>query len=199
MISKQYLYLLLTCAGMFIILLLSAFNDTFSLTSNTFAQISNTSSSTLSDTNSNATNTTTLSATTIKIGNLTYQENGRVTGKRVLDVNGPVMENSYSASGTLKGNIPVTNIGTIKVFIRSGGAIYGEGQGVMISRNGEIATWISQGIGHADQSGNVIVYGSVVFGPSSTGNISFVNNMMLVFKQVVSQTNNVSSKAWEIR
>jgi hypothetical protein len=183
---------------MLIMLLLSAFNSTFSLTSNTFAQISN-ASSTLSDTNANATNTTTLSATTIKIGNLTYQENGRVTGKRVLDVNGPVMENSYSASGTLKGNIPVTNIGTIKVFIRSGGAIYGEGQGVMLSRNGEIATWISQAIGHADQNGNVIVYDSVVFGLSSTGNTSFLNNMMLVFKQLVSQTNNVSSKAWEIR
>jgi hypothetical protein len=50
------------------------------------------------------------------IGDLRYQENGRVTSQRVLDVNGPVVENSYSAIGILRDNIPVTNIATIKVF-----------------------------------------------------------------------------------
>jgi hypothetical protein len=56
------------------------------------------------------------------IGNLRYQERGRVTSQRVIDVNRTLVENSYSAAGTLRANgaatdrIPVTNIGTIKVF-----------------------------------------------------------------------------------
>jgi hypothetical protein len=77
--------------------------------------------------------------------------------------------------------------------------MYGEGQGVMMSRNGEIATWISQGIGQADQVDNIVVIGSAIFGPSSTGNLAFLNNMVLVYKQVVDQTNNVSTKAWQPR
>ena len=139
------------------------------------------------------------------IGNLRYQERGRVTSQRVIDGNGPVVENSYSAAGTLTANgaatdrIPVTNIGTIKVFFRSGGATYGEGQGVMTSRNGEIATWISQGIAQADQAGNIVAIGSAILGPSSTGSLAFFNNMVLVYKQVVDQTNNVSTRAWQLR
>ena len=139
------------------------------------------------------------------IGNLRYEERGRVTGQRVIDVNRTLVENSYSAAGTLRANgaardrIPVTNIGTIKVFFRSGGTTYGEGQGVMTSRNGEIATWISQGIAQADQAGNIVAIGSAILGPSLTGSLAFFNNMVLVYKQVVDQTNNVSTRAWQLR
>ena len=68
----------------------------------------------------------------------------------------------------------------------------------MTSRNGEIATWISQGIGEADQAGNIEVFGSAILGPSSTGSLTFLNNMVLVYKQVVDQTNNVSTRAWQL-
>jgi hypothetical protein len=50
------------------------------------------------------------------------------------------------------------------------------------SRNGEIATWISQGIEQADQAGNLVVIGSAILGPSSTGSLAFFNNMVLVYK-----------------
>jgi hypothetical protein len=57
------------------------------------------------------------------IGNLRYQERGRITSQRVIDVDRSLVENSYSAAGTLRANgaatdrIPFTNIGTIKVFL----------------------------------------------------------------------------------
>jgi hypothetical protein len=69
----------------------------------------------------------------------------------------------------------------------------------MTSRNGEIATWISQGIAQADQAGNIVVIGSAILGPSSTESLAFLNNMVLVYKQVVDQTNNVSTRAWQLR
>jgi hypothetical protein len=52
----------------------------------------------------------------------------------------------------------------------------------MTSRNGEIATWISQGIAQADQAGNIVVIGSAILGPPSTGSLAFLNNMVLVHK-----------------
>jgi hypothetical protein len=58
----------------------------------------------------------------VTIGDLRYKERERVTGQRVIDVNRTLVENSYSAAGTLRADgaatdrIPVTNIGTIKFF-----------------------------------------------------------------------------------
>jgi hypothetical protein len=136
----------------------------------------------------------------VTIGNQFYQERGAVTTQRVIDVNiGPIFENSYVAHGMLRGNIPVTNIGTIKVTIRPGAISFGEGQGVITNMNGDVATWTSHGLGHLSQ-GKVIVIGSVILKTSSTGNLAFLNNMVGVFRQIVDQSNgNVDSKVWELR
>src|SRR5919199_6246783 len=136
----------------------------------------------------------------VTIGNQIYQERGAVTTQRVIDVDiGPIFENSYVAHGMLRGSIPVTNIGTIKVTIRPGSVSFGEGQGVITNVNGEVATWTSHGLGHLSQ-GKVIVIGSVILKTSSTGNLAFLNNMVGVFRQIVDQSNgNVDSKVWELR
>ena len=138
----------------------------------------------------------------VTIGNQFYQERGAVTTQRVIGVdvnNGPILENSYVAHGMLRGSIPVTNIGTIKVTIRPGSVSFGEGQGVITNVNGDVATWTSHGLGHLSQ-GKVIVIGSVILKTSSTGNLSFLNNMVGAFRQIVDQSNgNVDSKVWELR
>lgn len=61
--------------------------------------------------------TLTTPAAPISLGNLFYKETGKITSQRALDMNGALFENSYSANGTLNGNIPVMNIGTITVYI----------------------------------------------------------------------------------
>ena len=136
----------------------------------------------------------------VTIGNQFYQERGAVTTQRVIDVNnGPIFESSYVAHGMLRGSVPVTNIGTIKVTIRPGSVSFGEGQGVITNVNGDMATWTSHGLGHLSQ-GKVIVIGSVILKTSSTGNLAFLNNMVGAFRQIVDQSNgNVDSKVWELR
>jgi hypothetical protein len=59
-----------------------------------------------------------------------------------------MIETSFSASGKYKG-IDASDMGTYATIPRSGGVLYGEGQGViMTSDSGEMATWIGQGIAH---------------------------------------------------
>jgi hypothetical protein len=141
----------------------------------------------------------TLPVAPIMIGNQFYQERGIVTTQRVLDLNGPVFENTYVAKGMLRGTIPVTNIGTIHVTFRAGGTVFGEGKGVITDSNGEMVTWTSHGLGHLSQ-GRTSVIGSVILNASSTGSLSFLNNMVGVFRQVIDPaTNNVASKVWELR
>jgi hypothetical protein len=139
--------------------------------------------------------TLTTPAAPITLGNVFYKETGKVNAQRALDTNGALFEDSYSANGTLNGSIPVMNIGTITVTPRGSGVFLGQGHGVMMSRTGDIATWTSQGIAHIVQ-GKVIAIGSAIFGNESSGNLAFLNNKVGVFKQIVDQGNNVSSKVW---
>lgn len=122
-----------------------------------------------------------------------------MTTQRVLDLNGPVFENAYVANGMLRGITPVTNIGTIRVTFRPGGTVFGEGKGVITNSNGEMVTWTSHGLGHLSQ-GKTTVIGSVILNTPSTRSLSFLNNMVGVFRQVIDpSTNNVVSKVWELR
>jgi hypothetical protein len=63
------------------------------------------------------------------LGELIYEHKAKVTGNRVLDVEGPVIETSYSGSGKYKGGVEVTDIGTYWAKAKPSGALYGEGQG----------------------------------------------------------------------
>jgi hypothetical protein len=70
------------------------------------------------------------------LGDLIYEPKGRVTGQRVLDVEGPKIEVSFSASGVLKGSIEVVENATYWNVARSPGKLYGEGQGVLMTKGG---------------------------------------------------------------
>ena len=69
-------------------------------------------------------------------------ETGKVTSQRVLANPGgaPKMETSFQATGTLLG-ASETNVGTYWAVVRPDGTLYGEGQGVVMGKGGEMASW----------------------------------------------------------
>ena len=75
------------------------------------------------------------------LGDLIYEHIGKATGQRVLDVSPPRVETSFSATGTLKGGITVSEMGTYWIEARFRGILYGEGQGIIMTNDGtEVAT-----------------------------------------------------------
>jgi len=132
----------------------------------------------------------------LSIGNLLYTENGTITTQRVLSNTGQT-ENSYSARGILNGT-NVTNIATIDVTPSGPGAFLGIGKGVMMTRSGDTATWTSLGVAHVEQ-GNIVVIGLAIFNGGSSGELASVNNLPVVFKQVINESNNFTTEAWELR
>ena len=81
---------------------------------------------------------------------------------------------------------------------RPGGAMYGEGQGVLMSKDGqEMATWTGQGIGRFTSPGKIRFTGSLFFSTSSTGKLAFLNNLVAVFEYQSDESGNTSAKAWE--
>lgn len=133
------------------------------------------------------------------LGDLIVEEKGKITGQRVLDVEGgiPKMETSFSATAKFKG-LEATDMGTYWSAPRSGGAIHGEGQGVLMSKDGqEMATWTGQGVGRFTSPGKIRFVGSLFFSTASAGKLSFLNNLVGVFEYESDELGNTSSKVWE--
>ena len=82
------------------------------------------------------------------LGEKIGQASGKVTTRRVLanPGGGPKMETSFESSGKLLG-VDVRETGTYWSAVRPDGTLYGEGQGILMGKKGEVATWIGQGIG----------------------------------------------------
>ena len=56
------------------------------------------------------------------------------------------MEVSFEESGKMLG-LDVNGFGTYVAAPRADGTLYGEGQGLLMTRDGEMATWKGQGVG----------------------------------------------------
>src|SRR5712691_12529929 len=133
------------------------------------------------------------------LGDQISEEKGKISSQRVLDVEGgmPKMETSFSATGNYRG-VETTATLTYWASPRPGGAIYGEGQGLLMSRDGqEMATWTGQGIGRFTGPGKIRFTGSLFFSTSSTGKLAFLNNMVGVFEYEADELGNTSEKCWE--
>ena len=136
------------------------------------------------------------------LGELIEEESGKITGQRVLDVEGPKMETSFKMNGKF-GGIEGSDIGTYCTVMREGsepGGMYGEGQGVITTKDGQgMATWTGQGIGRFTAPGKISFRGSVFYRTTSTGGgkISFLNNVVGVFEYEMDEQGNSSTKVWE--
>jgi hypothetical protein len=76
--------------------------------------------------------------------------------------------------------------------------MYGEGQGVITTRDGsEMATWTGQGIGRFTSQGKIRFIGSIFFSTSSNGKLAFFNNLVGVFEFEADEQGNTSTKVWE--
>jgi hypothetical protein len=144
------------------------------------------------------------------LGDLIYEQKGKVIGQRVLGSTTekgegevvsvlPKIETTFSAEAKLKGTIDITDTGTYWSIIMPGGILRGEGQGVYITKDGsgETATWTGQGIGHLMQGGRVSYRGALFFRANSTGKLSFLNNIVTVFEYEVDESGNTTAKMWE--
>jgi hypothetical protein len=124
------------------------------------------------------------STATKTLGNTFYEENTKSTGIRVIDVSyGPKIEISFSGNGTIDGTTNVTNIGTIWTIPTSpdGMNLYSEGQGILTTQEGSMATYTQQASGEITADGRVIFRGSMFFSSSTPGELAFLDNLVGVY------------------
>jgi len=125
------------------------------------------------------------------------EESGKVTSQRVLPNpgGGPKMETSFQASGTLSG-VGHTTTGTYSSVIRPDGSIYGEGQGIVMGKDSEMATWVGQGVGTIKKDGSVSYRGAVYYQTSSPKWLR-LNTVAAIFEYEVDAQGNTRAELWE--
>ena len=131
------------------------------------------------------------------LGDLFYEAKGRITSKRVIDLEGPKTESSYFLEGKMRGKIEVVEIGTfIKTHI-SNGFFFVEGKDIVTIKGShdEMATVKVQGISKYNRASSLkIVTGSNFYCSSNTGKLSFLNNLVGVHEASVDKDGNIIYK-----
>ncbi len=125
------------------------------------------------------------------------EASGKVTTRRVLpaDGGGPKMETSFEGTGKLL-NVEVAETGTYWSVLRPDGSLYGEGQGIVMGKGGEAATWIGQGVGTIKQDGAVSYRGAVYYQTATTA-WTRLNKVAAMFEYEVDGKGNTRSQLWE--
>lgn len=125
------------------------------------------------------------------------EESGKVTSQRVLPnpAGGPKMETSFLATGNILGTSHTTR-GTYEATVRPDGNLYGEGQGIVMSKDGDMATWVGQGVGAIKKDGSVSYRGAIYYQTSST-KWSRLNSVAAIFEYEVDAQGGTRAQLWE--
>jgi hypothetical protein len=161
-----------------------------------FAQTDLTTNDSTGDQEMNAT------AVTQSLGNPFFVEQGRIIGQRVLAVTPqPQLEFSFMANASINtGNVVINaiNTGTSVSTLNADGTFRGEGQGILRTEGGGVATWTNQVVGNITSEGTIITRGVGIWStPSTTGELAFMNNMITVFEVQIDMEGNLSAREWE--
>ena len=120
---------------------------------------------------------------------------GKMMGQRVLDAEGPTIEISVSTRGSVRGT-QVNESLTYVARPTSAGVLHGEGQGVIMTGDSEMAAYTGEGIGRFTASG-IAWRGAIYYRTSSTGKLSFLNNVVGVYEAEMDAEGNFTEKIWE--
>ncbi|HXG93886.1 MAG TPA: hypothetical protein VNN73_16200 [Blastocatellia bacterium] len=107
----------------------------------------------------------------------------------------PKMETSAQSDLTLLG-VKATNTVTYWAVVRPDGTLYGEGHGIVMSKEGDRATFIGQGVGTIKKDGTVSFRGAVYY-QSSSPKWERLNSIAAIFEHDVDIEGNVHSQLWE--
>jgi hypothetical protein len=80
--------------------------------------------------------------------------------------------------------------------MQPGGFLYGEGQGMIMTSDGDMAAWKGQGSGRLNPGGGVSYRGALHF-MSGTGKLERLVGTVAVFEHSTDANDNVASKLWE--
>ncbi len=121
---------------------------------------------------------------------------GKRTGRRVLSEGISFkVEVSFESTGKLLGS-DASEFATYWSVPRPDGTLYGEGQGIVMTKDGDMLTWKGQGIGRFTGGGAVSFRGAIYFSTASP-KFARLNSVASIYEHDVDADGNTHSKMWE--
>jgi hypothetical protein len=136
----------------------------------------------------------------VSIGDLIFESKTQSEGMKILDIDKQEFEISWSGNGTLKGNIPVWDLGTVWTTLKDDGYMYGKGHGMLITFDNKVAKYTFSTVGKMDDDGKLRNLGSVTFDTNNTkGALSVLKNTIGVLADEIDQKGNAITKVWKLK
>ena len=124
------------------------------------------------------------------LGEPFFVEKGKSTVQKEIDPNRT--QYTFTANGTINGNIEVTDTGEYVSVSKGNNLVYEQGQGVIKTKDGsETANYTFIDVGNATD-----FQGASAYSTNSTGKLSFLNNMLGIYKGETDENENYESIEW---
>lgn len=132
------------------------------------------------------------------LGEQILEEAGQIIGTRVLpdEGAGPKVEVSFQSSGTVLG-IHENDMGTYVSTARPDGTLFGEGQGILMTDDGEVLIWRGQGVGRLTGHGMAASWRASTYGQTASERLARLNGVAVVFEFDVDESGKITAKGWE--
>ena len=128
------------------------------------------------------------------LGEMIGEERGKTSGQKVLP-DGKV-EVSFEATGKILG-FETTDMGTYLSEMMPDGTIWGEGQGIEITKDGEMASWKGTGVGRFTGKGGATSFRGAIYYRTSSQKLARLNGIAVVFEYETDENGNTHGKSWE--
>jgi hypothetical protein len=129
------------------------------------------------------------SAQTATLGEPFFVEKGKVTVQKEIGPNRTQF--TFTGNGTMNGNIEVTNTGKL-VSVSKGNLSFEQGQGVIATKDGsETANYTL-----IDVFNGTDLLGAQAYSTNSTGGLSFLNNILGIYKGGQDDSGNYALEHW---
>ncbi len=132
------------------------------------------------------------------LGEQIGEETGQIIGTRVLpdEGAGPKVEVSFQSSGTMLG-IHESNMGTYLSVARPDGTLFGEGQGIIMTEEGEVVTWRGQGVGRLAGHGMAASWRASIYAQTASQRLARLNSVAGIVEFDVDESGKIAAKSWE--
>ena len=129
------------------------------------------------------------------LGELLGESRGKRIVRRALSSDPPKVEVSFEDSGKMLGT-DTNGFGTYVAVVRPDGTLFGEGNGAMVSQDGDMISWTGYGLGKFKEHG-VVSYRGILFFRTASEKLARLNSVGGVFEYDVDSEGNTHSKVWE--
>lgn len=132
------------------------------------------------------------------LGDVLIEETGKVTGLRVLasEPGDVTMEITVQTEGRVLG-VAETTVWTYWSKTRSDGSMYGEGKGVMTTKDGDVIGLVGSGTAKPAGADGTVHYRGAIYFNTAAAKYSRLNGSASVHEYDVHASGSLTTKVWE--